>query len=336
MAPVLQRALAVALALAHGVAPARAGAPQDGRAAAATITVVVLAPRIDPDTDPLLRERLDGELRVGLARGRVRVADGPADLPDPCDRACLDRLRADTSADYFLRTTVAVNDRDYALRLELLDGKSGELVADSATTCELCGLREFGEAVAAQGALLVAKIDALATPPPALVVATEPPGAIVSVDGVTLGPSPVEKVLTAGKHRVHTSLPGYVPDEREVALVPGVRETLRLSLQRSPAALRLRAVGWASLVVGVPLLAGGVGLLAIAGRDYRPRCAGDDRDLEGDCRFTYTTTPLGATLVVAGALLGVAGAVLLVRTRDRGRVRRVSTSFGPAGLRASF
>ncbi len=327
--------VAQAGAASHTTEPPATTAPV---AAAPLASVVVLPPQLGVETDVLLLQRLTSELRAGLTRGRLAVIEPGADVPTPCDRACLARLRAETGGDYVLRTAVAIDDRDYVIRLELVDITTGELLADSETRCDLCGLREFGAVVADQGALLRAKIEGLRRPPPAVIITTDPPGALITIDGVAIGASPIERVLVAGKHRVRANLTGYVADERDVELVPGVRETLRLPLRRDPRALRLRAVGWTALFTGLPVMGAGVGLLAIAGNDVRDPCTGDDRDDQGDCRYVYTTTPGGAALLATGAVLGVLGAILLARTRDRGRGRRVQATFSPggAGLVGSF
>ena len=328
-----------ALPVAHAGAASPTTEPPAATVAPAPLaSVVVLPPQLGVETDVLLLERLTSELRAGLTRGRLAVIEPGAEVPSPCDRACLARLRAETGGDYVLRTAVAIDDRDYVIRLELVDITTGELLADSETRCDLCGLREFGAVVADQGALLRAKIEGLRRPPPAVIITTDPPGALITIDGVAIGASPIERVLVAGKHRVRANLTGYVADERDVELVPGVRETLRLPLRRDPRALRLRAVGWTALFTGLPVMGAGVGLLAIAGNDVRDPCTGDDRDDQGDCRYVYTTTPGGAALLATGAVLGVLGAILLARTRDRGRGRRVQTTFSPggAGLIGSF
>lgn len=321
MAPLLARCLAALLTAAQ----ADAGPTPAPR-------VVLLPPRVDPDPDGTLRAEVQAQLRLGLTRGRFDVADAPADLPDPCEGECLVRLRADTRADYLVRAAVAVNDRDYRLRLELTRGPQGELAAEADAACEVCGLREFAGVVADQGALLGAKIVAFTRAPPTLLVDTEPTGARVALDGVAVGLAPLELRGEPGKHRVSASLSGYTRAEREVELVPGVRESLRLSLHRSPRALRLRVGGWIAVAASPLLIGGGAALLAVKDRDFRGRCSGDDVDAEGDCRFVYTSGPLGLTFLLSGAVLGIVGAVLLARTR----VRAPRPQVGLAGLHLRF
>jgi hypothetical protein len=65
---------------------------------------------------------------------------------------------------------------------------------------------------------------------------TSVPGALVIVDGIQSGttPLPAPLVLGAGEHRIRVSLQGYADQERVVALVSGGREVV--SFQLAPAA----------------------------------------------------------------------------------------------------
>ncbi len=342
-----RRCLAALLATAHATLPAttHADAPapvvptSTTSPTPSTSTVVLFPPSITGAADPTLPGRLVTDLRSGLARGQpVPVVVHATAWPAPCDATCLARMRDETGGAHGLRTAVSVDDRDYAIHLELVDLGTGTLVAESRVVCELCGLSELGVVVADQSALLRSKLAGHTRPPPALVITSAPQGAQISIDGVALGQAPLERALLPGKHRVRASLPGYVADEREVLLVPGVRETLAFSLPRSARALKLRAVGWTALATSIPLVGAGVGLLAIAGHDYPARCDGHDVDHEGDCRYVYTTTGSGAALLAVGAVVGVLAAVLLARTRDRGRARRLRATLTPTptGLAGSF
>lgn len=305
-------------------APSTVAAPAPSAGA-----VVLLPPRFDAGADDRLREQVDLQLRLGLLRGRLVVADPAAAPPEPCDQRCLAAIGAAARAEFLVRADVTAADRDYTLRLELY-GAGGERLAESATTCEVCGLREFATMVADQAALLAGRAVGFARPPPALVVVTDPPGALVLLDGTQLGAAPVERVTTAGTHHVRVQLAGHLPEDRDVELVPGVRETLRLDLRRAPRTLRLRAVGWAALGLAVPLLAAGPALLAVDGRPYPVDCDPQDfNSMRGVCRNLFTTTPAGAAMIAVGAALAITGVALLVHTRDRtrGSQRRPRAAF---------
>ena len=323
-------AAALVMNLAFGSGPLRA-APT-AATAARELRVVVLPPTLADPANAALRQQVDEALRRGLTRGRSTVVEPGATPADGCAPACLAALAGETGAGHGLRTTIAAVERDYTIRLELVELGSGAVLASSEVACELCGLSEVGAAVADQAAQIRIKLEKLDEQPAILVVTSEPPGAQVIVDGVLIGTAPIEKVLAAGRHRVVVRRAGYVDGEREQNLVAGIREELRVPLLRSPQARRVRVAGWTTLALGVPAIVGGAALLAIAGQPVRGRCDGRDIDVEGHCRYVYTTTPIGASLVAVGAVLAVTGVVLLIRTRDRGPPAQVQAFVAPTGL----
>ena len=317
-------------------APAAAPAPDAPRLAIAPVAA----------DDPLLATQLDQDLRGGLARGNLhlldaadvaRVAGGACD-----DDACLTRLRDQLGAAFVVRAAVTVSDRDYTLRLELIATRDLDRAAESERSCELCGLAELRALTADQAARLLTRLDALAKPPPVFEIATSPPGALVFIDDQIVGVAPVERTVLEGEHVIRVMSDGYVPEERELVAVAGLRETMQIDLRRTPEALKLRGAGWGLLGAGIPLAAAGVALLAIDGRPYRGRCEGDDVDPSGQCRFIFDTDWGGAGALAAGAVLVTAGAMLLRRTRDRGKASkarpRVEAQVSPTylGLRGTF
>jgi hypothetical protein len=73
--------------------------------------------------------------------------------------------------------------------------------------------------------------------PTRLVVTTQPPGALVQVDGVARGRTPAALVdLRQGAHRIHVALPGYVPQTTEVTLESGKSTEVVLTLTPGAAA----------------------------------------------------------------------------------------------------
>ncbi|MDC0674188.1 PEGA domain-containing protein [Nannocystis radixulma] len=324
---------------------AQPAAPAPGASApapAADAPKLAIAPiAISGAEDPLLASQLEQDLRGGLARGSLQLLDSEAVARvagGPCsDDACLERLRDQLGAAFVLRAQVTVSDRDYTLRLELVATRDLGRAAESERGCELCGLAELRALTADQAARLLAKLDALAKPPPAFEIATTPPGALVFIDGQLVGAAPVERNVLEGKHVVRVMSEGYVPEERELVAVAGLRESLQIDLRRTPESLKLRGAGWGLLFTGIPLLAAGVALLALDGDEYRGRCSGPDVDLSGRCRFVFNTDWGGAGLMAAGALLGTAGTMLLLRTRDRGKTK-LRARLGPTyiGLSGAF
>ena len=224
------------------------------------------------------RARLHVHLQKGLERGAFTIVE-PSEVerhaPDGCsEQRCLTALRTRASAAFALRAEIAVNDRDYVVHLDLLDTRNGNVLATSDERCDLCGSAEAGTLVETQSALLRRALEDIIQGPSRLVVDSQPAGALVLVDNQLIGTTPVDQPVLEGEHVVRVMLDGYVSDEREVKLQRGVRERLDLQLRRAPRLARSRSIGWASLFTGIPVLAAGVGLLAIDGREKR--C--DERD----------------------------------------------------------
>ena len=330
--------LALGPAQSHAQTPTAPVEPIDKPASqpASDSKLAVLPIGLTGSQDETAGPRLSEYLKRGLARGAFAVVD-PAEVellaPDGCSEVkCLGALRKQAGATFVLRSVVTIDDRDYLVRLELLATKDGAVLASSEERCDLCGLAEVGALVEAQGALLRRKLGDLIQGPPRLAVVTRPAGALVLVDNELIGTTPFEQNLLDGEHVVRVMLDGYVDDERKVELVPGVRETLEVDLRREPKIARHRAAGWATLFTGIPVAAAGLSLLALDDRQVRGRCDGIDRDMFGNCRFVFDTNWGGAVALAAGAALITAGALLLLRTRNRPRSRRPRAFLGPTGV----
>ena len=83
--------------------------------------------------------------------------------------------------------------------------------------------------------------------------------------------------------------------------------------------------------------AGGIALVAIDGREYKKRCAGENVDADGDCRFVYRLKWPGAALVATGAILAGVGATILIVQRKRSKATlRAGVTPNGFTLRGSF
>src|SRR5262249_23630011 len=126
---------------------------------------------------------------------------------DCADEACRARLRA-LGLRYLVRPTLATVDRDYTLRVELIDVRDGSSAGVYDDRCSLCALAEARERVA-QGAaaLLTRRLEQTSQPAsPTLQIVTDPPGAQVAIDGAVAGAAPLERPLAAGEHTVAVAL----------------------------------------------------------------------------------------------------------------------------------
>lgn len=317
--------------------PPRAEGPAEatGKAAAAPADsrLAVLAITLTGTTDESTGPRLLGHLKKGLERGAFTIID-PVEVerhaPGGCSKqSCLTALRTQASAAFALRAQISVSDRDYTVHLDLLDTRTGTVLATSDERCELCGSTEVDTLVETQSALLRRALEDIIQGPSRLVVDSQPAGALVLVDNQLVGTTPVDQPVLEGEHVVRVMLDGYVSDERKVKLQRGVRERLDLQLRRAPRLARSRSFGWASLFTGIPVFAAGVGLLAIDGKGT---CDADNQDRYGNCPYLYNTKFGGATALAAGTALITVGVMLLLRTRDRPNPRRPRAFIGPTGV----
>lgn len=278
-------------------------------------------PALVEDVARLVAEGVDAAAVRRLAAAEVeRVAGG-------CEAAdCVRRLRGALAADLVLRATLTQAGRDFSLRLELIEGASGTVVARSEEGCDLCGRSELQAQVARQVTRLVPALRAAATAPPRLQVVTDPPGAWVYVDERLVGVTPFDEAVLAGEHSLRVTYPRHSPASTTFSARPDAVARARFELRRSPATMRRRGAGWGLLATGAALLAGGALLLAVDGR-----CSNAVRDASGQCPRLFDTDWGGAALGMSGAALATAGTVVLVRTRKRtGRVHALSV--GPRGL----
>jgi hypothetical protein len=97
-------------------------------------------PKLAPD----LRERMTHAVHEGLLASGADVVDGmPAAATGPggapCEgNGCVTAVAKATVSGYVVRGTLEVEGRTYELRLEMLDGKTGDLMDSREDRCEIC------------------------------------------------------------------------------------------------------------------------------------------------------------------------------------------------------
>lgn len=177
--------------------------------------------------------QFEARVAEGFERGPFQVARGDR-LGDAvaCDDAqCLAAAAGTSGVDYLVRTRIEVDGRAYRVSMELFDA-SGTSVARVENDCEICGVAEVGDLISDVAARLTAKLEAGSAP--VLVVRSSPDGARVRVDGELAGTTPTTIELSEGTHDVRVAKPGFIPQQRTIDAVGGVRETLDLTLQPEP------------------------------------------------------------------------------------------------------
>jgi hypothetical protein len=308
----------VALALA-GPAPANDGEPN---------RILVLPVEVRGRETATFQTAVSDAVREGLLRGQYKLVEG--DVAAKCaSHACAGEAARTAGARFAVRVTVVASDRVYELAIAVVDAESARLVAEANDTCDLCGLEEVVQMIDEQSASIRRRLDALATEPPVIAFESEPPAAVIEIDGARIGVTPIERPVAPGEHRARAVLDGWVPQERTFTAVIGVRDVLRFELQRVARRNRrplMRALGWTALGVGLGAVGVGAGLIAIDHDPVKTRCDGSDVDLQGDCRYIYLTQGAGIGLVATGGALLVTAVALLVVSRKRAPDRKSPTN----------
>jgi hypothetical protein len=125
------------------------------------------------ELEPHWRESISRDIEQGFARGDFSVVSAaqlvelvPAAVhcKDPMCRA---KALHGVHADFIVRSVVAVEERDFKMKLEVID-PTGAVVATAEDTCDLCGAEEAGELAGDLAATLRRKIEALVRAPVAI------------------------------------------------------------------------------------------------------------------------------------------------------------------------
>lgn len=279
--------------------------------------------------DYLVRD-LAERLRGGIGSGAYAL-DGATTC---ADRDCWIALAAHTQATHVVRTTLAVRDRDYDVSVDLIDGRTGEVIATVTRACDVCGSAELLTTMEDVADALRRKLVSERPEPPVLVITTVPAGALVTVDDAPVGTTPLTVEVAAGAHDVQVGKRGHITQRRRIAFVDGVRETWEVELAAAPTEERrrvgrpLRVAGWSAIGVGLAAVGVGVGFAVLDEDPIPSRCSGANVDIEGNCKYRYDTLAGGvASAAIGGALLVTGIALVAV---DRRRHRERSVAFAPS------
>lgn len=326
--------LALLLALSSGSqAQAQAEPPPPGPGPSephAVLRVVLLPVSFEGIDDASRRELLQSQLRAGLqSGGATLVLAEPASVPSPAcpDAACWRELAQAHHAAYVVLARIVAEGRVYRMTLELHDA-DGANVAVARESCEVCGIADVATLLHDQAAALWVKLEDLSLAVPVLDVRSDPSDAVVELDGVEVGRTPLRITVRPGPRQVRVSKPGYTRQTRALEAVKGTRDELSFTLLPAPppspgSPRALRIVSWTSMGVAIGGLAAGSTLLALDGREARTRCSGDDRDGLGNCRYLRETTVVAAVTLSAAAVTAVVALTtgLVARRRARARPR---------------
>lgn len=342
-----RRSLATALAASvclssFGIAAPALAAPRplvaataapEGGGKLAILPLVVEGSLSEADTATLTQS-----LSSGLQRGEFTIV-APSEVlavePNAAgcgDTACFKSIASKTGAAFVVRAEVGVRDRDYTVQVDLVSGADGQRIARTQDGCEICGVVDVSGLIDSAAATLRLKLDALAKGPASIKLATDPPGAIITIDGDIAGTTPISRQIVPGKHLIRLTKEGYIAVEREVTFVEGVGEDLNFTLEKLPTRLPGKRWGYATIVLGIAGIGAGVALNAIDSRPYDlgSNCTGGDikyampmpgqpKSVTGrdECKYLYNTKWYGIGAAVVGAALLTLGTVILINARPK-------------------
>lgn len=290
------------LALASG--RARAQSPT----VASEARIVVLLPI---EAEGLLeadRVALERRIRPAFEHPQIRLIT-PSDPVACTDEDCLLEIGHEHGAHHVVRTVILAEGRDYVARIDVLFVAEGELVDTIDASCQICGLAEFDDRLAARA--MIAREWILATPVVGrLLVVGGPQEARVRIDGRWRGNLPYSGDLGVGSHRLIVAAGGYFRRELPIETLAGVEQRLDVRLIPKPVQSWQRSVGWASLGVGLGSLTLGAILIGVDGQPIR--CPGQASEVDGDCVGIRQTSGAGIAMAVVGGVSTAVGVSLLV------------------------
>ena len=291
---------------------------------------LVVAPDPASTSDTAAQSRMMDAAKAGASRmNDAAVSTSSETCPDP---SCVARVLDETGSDAMVRVRLEVEGRDYTFRVELLDGKSEPLV--STDRCEVCGLEEVAALVEDSAATLVDRF-VRAQAPGSITLNTQPAGAEVLRDGVSLGTTPLTTDLPPGRYEVELKLPGYEPQRRTFSVGPSESAVIDAELSPlppPPPPWRPMAIaGGVAIATGVVGIGVGAALVAIDERAVD--CTDSEANDFGVCPRRYSTLEGGAASLALGGVLLVTGVVLeVVGLRRRAQAKRLTWT-GPAQWR---
>lgn len=294
-----------------------AQSPRSAKAgkAKAALKVGLFDLNVQGEVPKLDRDQLTKALVAGIRTGGERPTSIGSENDAMFCRTleCRQKLARVHKVDFLIQATVKVEGRDYGIRIEAVDGRTGDVVAERNTKCDICGVTEAASMLKDGASQLREKLDQLGQVAE-LRVATEPAGARVYVDGSFRGVSPLLLHLSPGKHEVEVGMDGYSSAKRSFSLVGGVRERQAFVLEKQVSiSQRQRKWAWASLGTGVAAIIGGATLLSLHGMQDKRDCSPEagTQDARGNCRYILDFRWFGFGATAVGAALSGWGATML-------------------------
>jgi predicted Zn-ribbon and HTH transcriptional regulator len=271
-----------------------------------------------------VRARFAQRVVEGLAAARFEVLAGDGlqrrlhqSGARPCSEpSCYPEFARTLGVGYLVSGKISEQDKTYDIKLDLINGRTGAILAGVHERCETCGLEDAAEKVNLASSALRTRLEAVTRSPARFVIRSRPQSALAQLDGKPMGNTPLDLELSSGEHQLSLRAPDHEPLIRTFVVVSGVDETLDLELVRTPTTFPYRPIGWTGLTVGALAIAGGIFALAVDGKEVA--CSKSMQDSMGHCPRVRSTGVLGAVLLGVGSASAAIGGISLYLGSESG------------------
>ena len=138
-----------------------------------------------------LRDLFAQRLLEGLSAARFEVLGGKdvqsklaqeASLLSCQDAACYPSVAKSLGASYLITARVAESNKTYTMVMEIINGRTGAVLASNRERCETCGAEEAGEKMGLAASALRERLEVVSRVPARFVIRSRPAGATVIID----------------------------------------------------------------------------------------------------------------------------------------------------------
>jgi len=244
------------------------------------------------------------------------------------DATCYPAMASALSASYLITANISESNKTYTLVMEIINGRTGGVLASNRERCETCGAEEAGEKMGLAASALRERLEVVSRAPARLIIRSRPAGASVLMDGRQAGATPLDAELPGGPHHVQLFMSGHDTLSRSFTVVSGVDEALDLDLVAIPSKFPYRTAGWSTLAGGAALLVAGIATMAFDNKEIG--CTQAEKDLNGRCPYIRSTNWWAASMIGIGVAAATTGGFFLYLAPPTGVVP-ASASAGISG-----
>jgi hypothetical protein len=241
---------------------------------------------------------------------------------------CYPAMADALAASYLITARITESNKTYTMVMEIINGRTGGVLASNRERCETCGAEEAGEKMGLAASALRDRLEAVSRAPAHFTIRSRPVGATVVMDGKQAGVTPLDAELASGQHNLQLAMPDHDALSRSFTVVSGIDETMDLDLVAIPSRFPYRTAGWEGVAGGAALLLAGIVTMSLDNREIA--CSAEQQDVNGRCPWVRSTKWWAATMIGVGAAAATVGGVFLYLAPHPGTTTMGATA-GVAG-----